>query len=76
MLKLLPDFPRLARDSRLVMGTSTRLQPTNVDVVAIPMSYTDVVGIVTTDGKHRPVGAAIWATGFDMSFQARFPTYS
>jgi cation diffusion facilitator CzcD-associated flavoprotein CzcO len=57
-------------------GYLDALTADNVDVVATPMSYTDVAGIVTTDGKHRPVGAAIWATGFDMSFQACFPTYS
>jgi hypothetical protein len=47
----------------------------NVDVIPTKISHVDATGITTTDGKHRPVDTIVCATGFDTSFQGRFPIY-
>ena len=72
---MLPDFPPLCKRLTPGPGYLEALTASNVDVVATPMSHIDATGIVTTDGKHRPVDAIICATGFDTSFQGRFPIY-
>jgi hypothetical protein len=72
---MLPDFPPLCKRLTPGPGYLEALTADNVDVIATPMSYIDATGIVTTDGKHRPVDAIICATGFDTSFQRRFPIY-
>ena len=72
---MLPDFPPLCKRLTPGPGYLEALTADNVDVIASPMSHIDATGIVSTDGKHRPVDAIICATGFDTSYQGRFPVY-
>ena len=72
---MLPDFPPLCKRLTPGPGYLEALTADNVDVISLPMSHVDANGIVATDGKHRPVDAIICATGFDTSFQGRFPIY-
>ncbi|OAL32210.1 hypothetical protein AYO20_07978 [Fonsecaea nubica] len=72
---LIPDFPPLCKRLTPGPGYLEALVADNVDVIATRISHVDETGIVTTDGKHRPVEAIVCATGFDTSFQGRFPIY-
>ena len=72
---MLPDFPPLCKRLTPGPGYLEALTADNVDVISSPMSHIDATGIVATDGKHRPVDAILCATGFDTSFQGRFPIY-
>lgn len=72
---MLPDFPPLCKRLTPGPGYLEALTADNVDVIATPISHVDATGIVTTDGKHRAVDGIICATGFDTSFQGRFPIY-
>ena len=47
----------------------------NVSVIPDKIERIDETGIRTIDGKHRPVEVIVCATGFDTSFQGRFPIY-
>lgn len=71
---MLPDFPPLCKRLTPGPGYLEALCAQNVDVIPQQISHVDATGIVTTDGKHRPVDAIICATGFDTSFQGRFPS--
>jgi cation diffusion facilitator CzcD-associated flavoprotein CzcO len=44
-----------------------------VDVIKTEISKIDAEGILTTDGKHRPVDVIVCATGFDTTYSPRFP---
>lgn len=70
---LLPDFPPLCKRLTPGPGYLEALCAENVSVIPEPISHVDEAGIVTSDGKHRPVDAIVCATGFDTSFQGRFP---
>lgn len=70
---MLPDFPPLCRRLTPGPGYLEALCAENVDVIPQPIDHIDENGIVTKDGKHRAVEAIICATGFDTSFQGRFP---
>ncbi|KAK5958393.1 hypothetical protein OHC33_000235 [Knufia fluminis] len=70
---MLPDFPPLCKRLTPGPGYLEALCAENVDVIPQQIDHIDETGIVTKDGKHRPVDAIICATGFDTSFQGRFP---
>jgi len=72
---LLPDFPPLCKRLTPGPGYLEALAAENVNVIPTKISHIDETGITTTDGKHRPVDAIVCATGFDTSFQGRFPIY-
>jgi cation diffusion facilitator CzcD-associated flavoprotein CzcO len=71
---LLPDFPPLCKRLTPGPGYLEALTSDTVNVIPTPISHIDEAGI-TTDGKHRAVDVIICATGFDVSFQGRFPIY-
>ncbi len=70
---LLPEFPPLCK--RLTPGPGYLEALTAENVSVIPKSIAKVTsnGIVDGDGTHREVDAIVCATGFDTSFQNRFP---
>lgn len=70
---MLPDFPPLCKRLTPGPGYLEALCADNVDVIPQHIDHVDETGIVTKDGIHRPVEAIICATGFDTSFQGRFP---
>ncbi|KAL6404485.1 hypothetical protein AUP68_13878 [Ilyonectria robusta] len=72
MQHLVPDFPPLCK--RLTPGPGY-LEALTADVNVIPakISHIDETGITTIDGKHRAVDVIVCATGFDVSYQGRFP---
>ena len=72
---LLPNFPPLCKRLTPGPGYLEALTAENVDVVPTQISHVTSTGITTTDGIHRPVDAIVCATGFDTSFQNRFPIY-
>ncbi|KIX05693.1 uncharacterized protein Z518_03665 [Rhinocladiella mackenziei CBS 650.93] len=72
---LIPEFPPLCKRLTPGPGYLEALVADNVNVIPTKISHVDETGITTTDGKHRPVDAMVCATGFDASFQGRFPIY-
>ena len=72
---LLPDFPPLCKRLTPGPGYLEALTRENVDVIPAGISHITTTGIVTSDGTHREVDAIVCATGFDTSFQNRFPVY-
>jgi hypothetical protein len=72
---LIPEFPPLCKRLTPGPGYLEALVADNVSVIATNIERIDETGITTTDGKHRPVEAIVCATGFDTSFQGRFPIY-
>ena len=72
---LVPDFPPLCKRLTPGPGYLEALIEDKTTVIPNKISHIDETGIVTEDGKHRPVDAIICATGFDTSFQGRFPIY-
>lgn len=72
---LLPDFPPLCKRLTPGPGYLEALTASNVSVIPTGISYITATGITAADGTHRPVDAIVCATGFDTSFQGRFPVY-
>lgn len=72
---LLPDFPPLCKRLTPGPGYLEALTAPNVSVIPGRISHVNETGITTTDNTHRPVDAIICATGFNTSFQGRFPVY-
>ncbi|MCJ1354531.1 MAG: hypothetical protein MMC33_004520 [Icmadophila ericetorum] len=72
---LLPNFPPLCKRLTPGPGYLEALTQQNVDVIPTPIERITPTGILTTDGQHREVDAIICATGFNTSFQGRFPIY-
>ncbi|ETI27954.1 hypothetical protein G647_00403 [Cladophialophora carrionii CBS 160.54] len=72
---LIPDFPPLCKRLTPGPGYLEALVADNVNVIADKIERIDETGIITSDGKHRPVEVIVCATGFDTSFQGRFPIY-
>jgi hypothetical protein len=70
---LIPEFPPLCKRLTPGPGYLEALVSDNVEVIPAGIEKIDETGIVTTDGKHRAVEAIVCATGFDTSFQGRFP---
>lgn len=72
---LIPKFPPLCKRLTPGPGYLESLVSENVSVISTGIASIDKTGITTVDGKHRAVDAIICATGFDASFQSRFPIY-
>lgn len=73
--RLIPDFPPLCKRLTPGPGYLEALVADNVEVIQTSIDHVDATGITTTDGNHRSVDAIVCATGFDTSFQGRFPIY-
>jgi hypothetical protein len=72
---LIPDFPPLCKRLTPGPGYLEALVADNVNVIPERISFVNATGIVDVNGIHRPVDTIIAATGFDTSFQGRFPIY-
>ena len=72
---LLPDFPPLCKRLTPGPGYLEALTADNVNVIPTQISRVTSTGITTEDGVHHSVDAIVCATGFDTSFQSRFPLY-
>ncbi|RAK87723.1 flavin-binding monooxygenase [Aspergillus costaricaensis CBS 115574] len=70
---LLPDFPPLCNRLTPAPGYLEALVSPKVNVIGTAIARVDESGIITTDGKHRPVEAIICATGFEKNLGASFP---
>ncbi|KAI2893055.1 hypothetical protein CBS76997_1774 [Aspergillus niger] len=70
---LLPDFPPLCNRLTPAPGYLEALVSPKVNVIGSPITRIDEAGIVTEDGKHRPVDAIICATGFEKNLGGNFP---
>ncbi|TPR02432.1 Bacterial alpha-L-rhamnosidase family protein [Aspergillus niger] len=70
---LLPDFPPLCNRLTPAPGYLEALVSPKVNVIGSPITRIDEAGIVTADGKHRPVDAIICATGFEKNLGGNFP---
>ncbi|OQV01820.1 hypothetical protein CLAIMM_07111 [Cladophialophora immunda] len=73
--RLIPEFDPLCKRLTPGPGYLEALVADNVNVIWERISHIDATGITTVDGIHRPVDTIITATGFDTSFQGRFPIY-
>ena len=71
----IPTFPPGCKRLTPGPGYLESLTEGNVDVIVDPIARITPTGIVTKDGKQRDVDAIACATGFDTSFQNRFPLY-
>ncbi|RVX75856.1 hypothetical protein B0A52_00213 [Exophiala mesophila] len=72
---LIPEFPPLCKRLTPGPGYLEALIADNVNVIQDRIASIDATGIITEDGVHRPVETIVCATGFDTSFQGRFPIY-
>ena len=72
---LIPEFPPLCKRLTPGPGYLEALVSENVTVIPDKIQSINETGITTEDGKHRPVEVIVCATGFDTSFQGRFPIY-
>ena len=70
---LIPDFPPLCKRLTPGPGYLEALTADNISVVPTAITRIDEKGIITDDGKHRPVDAIICATGFQTSPGGGFP---
>ncbi|CAK96698.1 hypothetical protein CBS115989_2154 [Aspergillus niger] len=70
---LLPDFPPLCNRLTPAPGYLEALVSPKVNVIGSPITRIDEAGIITADGKHRPVDAIICATGFEKNLGGNFP---
>jgi hypothetical protein len=70
---LIPNFPPLCKRLTPGPGYLEALTDDKCNVIAQGITRIDATGIWTPDGVHRPVDAIVCATGFDTSFQGRFP---
>ena len=70
---LLPNFPVGCRRLTPGPGFLEALVQDNVDALWNSISSIDKSGIVTVDGKHHEFDAICCATGFDTTYQPRFP---
>ena len=73
MDQMLPSFPPACRRLTPGPGYLEALSADNVDVISDPIDRIVTDGVVTSDGRHRPVDAIACATGFDATFTGRFP---
>lgn len=70
---LIPSFPPLCKRLTPGPGYLEALTDEKCNVINDKIERIDETGVWTADGKHRPVDAIVCATGFDTSFQGRFP---
>lgn len=73
--QLIPDYPPLCKRLTPGPGYLEALTQPHVDLISQAIEKVDATGIVTTDGKYRPVDAIICATGFDTTSARGFPIY-
>ncbi|KAL4898718.1 hypothetical protein BDV59DRAFT_197596 [Aspergillus ambiguus] len=71
--ELTPSFPPICRRLTPGPGYLEALTDDKVDVITSEIVKVDADGIVTADGKHRPIDVLVCATGFDTTFTPRFP---
>lgn len=71
--KIVPTFSPGCRRLTPGPGYLEALTDDKVDVIFSGIAEVDAEGIRTLDGQHRPVDAIVCATGFDTTFQPRFP---
>lgn len=71
--QLIPTFPPCARRLTPGPGYLEALCDDKVDVIREDIVEIDANGIITADGKHRPVDTIVCATGFDTTYIPRFP---
>jgi len=71
--QLMPSFPPVCRRLTPGPGYLEALTDDKVDVITSEIVKVDAEGIITADGKHRPVDVLVCATGFDTTFTPRFP---
>ena len=72
---LIPSFPPLCKRLTPGPGYLESLTQDNVTVIHNSISRITPKGIITSDGIEREVDSIICATGFDTTFQNRFPVY-
>ncbi|KAJ1706475.1 FAD/NAD(P)-binding domain-containing protein [Aspergillus flavus] len=70
---LLPDFPPLCNRLTPAPGYLEALVSPKVNVIPDRITCVDETGIITADGRHRPVDAIVCATGFEKSLGGSFP---
>lgn len=70
---LLPDFPPLCKRLTPGPGYLEALTSPKVEVIPTSITHIDETGILTSDGKHRPVDAIVCATGFATDPSGGFP---
>lgn len=70
---LLPDFPPLCKRLTPGPGYLEALTSPKVSVITTGITRVDETGIITADGKHRPVDAIVCATGFETNPSQGFP---
>ncbi|KNG80187.1 hypothetical protein ANOM_011420 [Aspergillus nomiae NRRL 13137] len=71
--QLLPDFPPLCKRLTPGPGYLEALTSPKVNVIGSAITGVDETGVITADGKHRPIDAIICATGFETSPGSGFP---
>lgn len=71
--ELVPSFPVACRRLTPGPGYLEALTDDKVDLIKSKIVKFDATGIITADGKHRPVDMIVCATGFDTTFTPRFP---
>ncbi|KAL1999871.1 hypothetical protein VTN02DRAFT_3873 [Thermoascus thermophilus] len=71
--QLMPSFPPVCRRLTPGPGYLEALTDDKVEVITSEIVKVDAEGILTADGKHRPVDLLVCATGFDTTFTPRFP---
>ena len=74
--KLIPDFPPNCRRLTPGPGYLEALTKPYVDLIQTPIERFTADGIVTVDGKHRPVDVVICSTGANISQAPPFPIVS
>lgn len=70
---IVPSFPPACRRLTPGPGYLEALTDEKVEMITSGIAKVDATGIITADGKHRPVDMLVCATGFDTSYTARFP---
>ena len=69
---LLPSFPPACRRLTPGPGYLEALTDDKVNLITSDIVKVDETGIITADGRHRPVEMLVCATGFDTSYTPRF----
>ncbi|KAH2465011.1 hypothetical protein KXV84_002637 [Aspergillus fumigatus] len=70
---LIPSFPPVCRRLTPGPGYLEALTDDKVDVITSKIIKVDAEGIITADGQHHPTDVLVCATGFDTTFNPRFP---
>ena len=70
---LIPSYSLGCRRLTPGPGYLEGLVNSKTNVITTGIARVDERGIITTDGKHRPVDAIVCATGFNTKFLPRFP---